>query len=138
MILSVTPFDVVKTRLQTQLPHKPTPGALQTCSQPPHSTCSRNMSSLARRSISMAAYSPCNPPTPITPFFRPSTWPVPSDICVCLYEHGKMRSQKVAGFWNALFAVARYEGVRGLWKGLGTTLYALFKSHCGSELTLTH
>lgn len=70
----------------------------------------------------MAAYS-SNPP-PTTPFFRPSVRPVPPDICVCLYEHGQIRSQKVTGFWDALLTIARHEGVRGLWKGFGTTLYA--------------
>jgi len=135
-MLSVTPFDVVKTRLQTQVPNQPTPGALQACSHPPHFTCSKNVSSLARRNITMAAYS-SNFPPPTTPFFRPSARPVPPEICVCLYEHGMVRSQRVAGFWDALLTVARYEGVRGLWKGLGTTLYAPFEQHCSWKLTWT-
>ena len=85
------------------------------------------MSSLARRNITIAAYSSHNHPPPTTPYFRPSVRPVPPDICVCLYDHGTVRSQKVTGFWDALLAVARCEGVRGLWKGLGTTLYTPFK-----------
>ena len=54
---------------------------------------------------------------------------------MCLYERGTVRSQKVTGFWDALLAVARCEGVRGLWKGLGTTLYAPFKYHYSPKLT---
>lgn len=95
----VTPFDVVKTRLQTQPPQnhplfpRPPPN---TCCQPINPTfCVRNMSSVAR--------------------------PLPGDI-VCVWERGIMRTERVNGFFDAVRQVWRVEGMRGLWKGAGTSL----------------
>jgi solute carrier family 25, member 39/40 len=45
----------------------------------------------------------------------------PSDV-VCIWDHGVMRSERVNGFADAVRHVWRAEGVRGLWKGVGTTL----------------
>nr|GAT54925.1 predicted protein [Mycena chlorophos] len=73
--LTMTPFDVVKTRLQTQ---------------------PVQMSTLARTLA-------------------------PEQI-VCVWDNGVFRSERVAGFTDAVRHVWRAEGPRGLWKGVGTTL----------------
>ena len=96
----MTPFDVVKTRLQTQRPVSNAPlfpksTAPQACCQPNSVGCVRNMSSYAR--------------------------PLPQEI-VCIWDHGAMRTERVNGFWDAVQHVFKAEGVRGLWKGAGTTL----------------
>ncbi|KAH7931063.1 mitochondrial carrier [Leucogyrophana mollusca] len=111
--LTMTPFDVVKTRLQTQprepLFSRPPPNK---CCQPPHVTCVRNMSSYAR---TLAA-----------------------EEVVCVLDHGVLRTERVNGFLDAVRHVWRAEGMRGLWKGAGTTLligvpsstmYMLFYDH---------
>jgi len=67
--LTMTPFDVVKTRLQTQ---------------------------------------------------PPKSHPL-SDI-VCVWDHGVWRQERVNGFYDAIRHVVRAEGIRGLWKGAGTSL----------------
>lgn len=94
----VTPFDVVKTRLQTQpkvpLFSRTTPP--NTCCQPTHIPCVRNMSSYTR---TLAA-----------------------EEVVCVFDHGVYRTERVNGFLDAVRHVWRVEGVRGLWKGAGTTL----------------
>lgn len=41
---------------------------------------------------------------------------------VCLWDHGKLRAERVTGFADAVRKVWHFEGVRGLWKGAGTTL----------------
>lgn len=96
----VTPFDLVKTRLQTQLP-RPRPlfprPPNNTCCQPLNAaSCVRNMSSLAMRSL-------------------------PTEV-VCVWEGGMFKTERVNGFFDALRHVWRAEGARGLWKGVGTTL----------------
>ena len=95
----VTPFDVVKTRLQTQPPAreplfpKPPPN---TCCQPSSvGACVRNMSSLA------------HPPV--------------GEI-VCVWDRGVFKTQRVNGFYDAVRHVWKAEGAAGLWKGAGTTL----------------
>ncbi|TFK30499.1 mitochondrial carrier [Coprinopsis marcescibilis] len=97
--VTMTPFDVVKTRLQTQPPHrrplfpKPPPN---TCCQPSNAApCIRNMSSLAR--------------------------PIAGDV-VCLWDHGVLKTQRVNGFYDAVRHLWKVEGLAGLWKGTGTTL----------------
>ena len=98
-ISPVTPFDVVKTRLQTQLPQqqplflRPPPNS---CCQSTYSApCIRRMSSIAR--------------------------PISSDV-VCVWEAGVFRTERVNGFVDAVNHVWRAEGLRGLWKGVGTSL----------------
>ncbi|KAF8350011.1 mitochondrial carrier domain-containing protein [Amanita rubescens] len=75
--LTMTPFDVVKTRLQTQLPQQ----------------------------------------QPLFP--RP---PPNSCYVVCVWEAGVFRTERVNGFVDAVNHVWRAEGLRGLWKGVGTSL----------------
>lgn len=124
----VTPFDVVKTRLQTQTAHKPTLGALQTCRHAPHLPCARSMSSYAASLNPTASTSTANvgmsSPRGIASnfFMRHGTRQLPEDLCVCFYEGGAMKAQRVTGFWDAAIQVARHEGIRGLWKGVGTSL----------------
>lgn len=96
----VTPFDLVKTRLQTQ-PPRPRPlfprPPNNTCCQPLNAaSCVRNMSSFAIRSL-------------------------PTEV-VCVWEGGMFKTERVNGFFDALRHVWRAEGARGLWKGVGTTL----------------
>lgn len=94
----MTPFDVVKTRLQTQAPAGPSfRGSSQLCCTPSNAHCVRNMSSLARAAS--------------------------SENVVCLWENGTLKTERVAGFSDAVAKVLRTEGVRGLWKGVGTTLF---------------
>ncbi|KDQ13634.1 hypothetical protein BOTBODRAFT_33341 [Botryobasidium botryosum FD-172 SS1] len=113
--LTMTPFDVIKTRLQTQpsppssssstpssassrsLFPRPPPG---TCCQPSNQPCVRGLSSLALAAIP-----------------RDGGGPV-----VCLWDGKVMRSERVNGPWDAAVKVWKLEGVRGLWKGVGTTL----------------
>jgi solute carrier family 25 protein 39/40 len=41
---------------------------------------------------------------------------------VCVYDHGVLRKERVNGFLDAVRHVVRAEGIRGLWKGAGTSL----------------
>ncbi|KAF7347778.1 hypothetical protein MVEN_01535300 [Mycena venus] len=93
--LTMTPFDVVKTRLQTQ--------PVQ---------CVRNMSSLAR--------------------------PLAAEQLVCVWDHGLFRAEPVRGFSDAVRHVWRAEGMRGLWKGVGTTLVIGVPSSTSYMLTYDH
>lgn len=97
----VTPFDVIKTRLQTQPlriePLFPRP-PVNTCCHPTGnpSSCVRNMSYITR--------------------------PLAGEF-VCVWHDGIFRSEPVNGFLDAVRHVWRAEGMRGLWKGAGTSLY---------------
>ena len=99
LLPSVTPFDVVKTRLPTQPPPQSASFSrvpLNGCCQPNNPLgCVRNMSSYAR--------------------------PLSQEV-VCIWDHGIMRTERVNGFWDAVRHVVRAEGLKGLWKGAGTTL----------------
>ncbi|KAF9460838.1 mitochondrial carrier domain-containing protein [Collybia nuda] len=114
--LTMTPFDVVKTRLQTQplqspqlFPRPP----LNTCCQPNTipGACVRTMSSLSR--------------------------PLTGDV-VCLWEDGMFRTERVNGFYDAVRHVWRAEGSRGLWKGVGTSLIIGVPSATSYILTYDH
>ncbi|KAI0724487.1 mitochondrial carrier [Cerioporus squamosus] len=76
--LTMTPFDVVKTRLQTQPPPRqplfpnPPPGA---CCQATPASCVRNMSSLVSA--------------------------VEGEV-VCIWDHGVYRTERVNGFFDAV------------------------------------
>ncbi|KAF9229346.1 mitochondrial carrier [Gyrodon lividus] len=95
--LTMTPFDVVKTRLQTQPKEPPFSRSVPNkCCQPSNTPCVRNMSSLAR--------------------------PLTAEQVVCIYDHGVLRKERVNGFSDAVRHVVRAEGIRGLWKGAGTSL----------------
>jgi solute carrier family 25 protein 39/40 len=104
----VTPFDVVKTRLQTQPPrtqgvphvnaHSPV------CCQPTSVPCVRDLPPAVRaRAMSTFAHV------------------VPQEV-VCIWDRGVFRTERVNGFYDAVRHVWRVEGIRGLWKGTGTTL----------------
>ncbi|KAH7883646.1 mitochondrial carrier domain-containing protein [Phlebopus sp. FC_14] len=111
--LTMTPFDVVKTRLQTQpkepLFSRPPPNK---CCQPSNIPCVRNMSSLAR--------------------------PLVAEEVVCIYDHGVLRTERVNGFLDAVQHVWRAEGIRGLWKGAGTSLLIGVPSSTMYMLTYDH
>ncbi|KAF9531985.1 mitochondrial carrier domain-containing protein [Crepidotus variabilis] len=114
--LTMTPFDVVKTRLQTQPPEPrllfPKP-PLNTCCQPTGTIgCVRNMSSLAARSL-------------------------PAEI-VCVWEAGMWKAERVNGPFDAARKVWMAEGARGLWKGVGTTLVIGVPSSTAYILTYDH
>ncbi|TRM66161.1 mitochondrial carrier domain-containing protein [Schizophyllum amplum] len=123
--LTMTPFDVVKTRLQTQAPLPrpplfPNPPA-DTCCQPAGAPCvnksankpfSRNMSSLARTTT--------------------------EELGVCVWHDGRMQTERVTGFYDAARHVWRAEGVRGLWKGAGTSLLIGMPSATAYMLTYDH
>jgi len=114
--LTMTPFDVIKTRLQTQpsqsrpLFVRPPPN---TCCQPSHMPCVRNMSSLATSTV-----------------FRSEN--------VCVWDHGVMRQERVNGFYDAVKHVVRAEGIRGLWKGAGTSIMIGVPSSTLYMLTYDH
>ncbi|KZW02013.1 mitochondrial carrier [Exidia glandulosa HHB12029] len=116
-VLTMTPFDVVKTRLQTQPPpppaplfvHPPTPSK---CCQPTGAPCVRSMSTYAR--------------------------PLLENELVCVWDHGHMRAERVNGFGDALLKVWRIEGVRGLWKGVGTSFVISVPSATFYMLTYDH
>ncbi|CAE6431743.1 hypothetical protein ACGC1H_001355 [Rhizoctonia solani] len=118
--LTMTPFDLIKTRLQTQpttttapptlFPRPPlqakagvSPGLASACCRPSPLPCVRNISSLAVAYPSHA------------------TLAGQSESMVCLWD-GTWRSERVKGFWDAVMKVSRAEGVSGLWKGVGTSL----------------
>ena len=46
---------------------------------------------------------------------------IPQEI-VCVWDHGVLRTERVNGFYDAVRHVWRVEGLKGLWKGAGTTL----------------
>ncbi|KAI0735228.1 mitochondrial carrier [Earliella scabrosa] len=113
--LTMTPFDVVKTRLQTQPP--PRPQLLfprpppNTCCQPSPASCVRNMSSLVSA--------------------------VEGEV-VCIWDHGVYKTERVNGFYDAVKHVWRAEGLAGLWKGAGTSLLIGMPSSTCYMLTYDH
>ncbi|KAI0815198.1 mitochondrial carrier [Irpex lacteus] len=113
--LTMTPFDVVKTRLQTQ-PVRPKPLFPQpppnVCCQPSGSACVRRMSTAAFQSV--------------------------EGELVCIWDHGVFRTERVNGFFDAVKHVWRAEGIAGLWKGAGTSLVIGVPSSTFYMLTYDH
>lgn len=134
--ITMTPFDVVKTRLQTQMPIKMSQDTLQTCRHAPHLPCKRTMSSLAP-SINPVSMPSSSRPVPST-FFLQNSRRLPEELCVCFYEGGAVKAQRVTGFTDAVIQVARHEGIRGLWKGVGTTLLIAVPSQSAYMVTYDH
>ena len=119
---SVTPFDVIKTRLQTppQLqasspgPTKsPVPLLFPT---PPRDACCQPSGDKCARLIHYTALSG---PTPTTKW---SSRPASSPQIVCLWDGQIYRNRPVNGFRDAAWQIWTVEGFTGLWKGVGTTL----------------
>ncbi|KAJ7783856.1 mitochondrial carrier domain-containing protein [Mycena maculata] len=110
--LTMTPFDVVKTRLQTQPVQVRTRPSPAVCCQPPNVQCIRKMSTLAR--------------------------PLAAEQLVCVWDHGLFKAEPVNGFSDAFRHVWRAEGIRGLWKGVGTTLIIGVPSATSYMLTYDH
>ncbi|KAF5377500.1 hypothetical protein D9615_005349 [Tricholomella constricta] len=113
--LTMTPFDVIKTRLQTQPVQPkvlfPRPPSNACCQPNKAAICVRNMSSMAR--------------------------PLTTEV-VCLWDHGIFRTERVNGFVDAVRHVWRVEGIRGLWKGAGTSLVIGVPSSTSYILTYDH
>jgi len=57
---------------------------------------------------------------------------------VCVWENGVFKTERVNGFLDAVKHVWRAEGVRGLWKGAGTTLVIGVPSATSYMLTYDH
>ncbi|KAI0030660.1 mitochondrial carrier [Vararia minispora EC-137] len=108
--LTMTPFDVVRTRLQTQRPVAKgvAPSLLNpaVCCQPGNVPCVRGVPKASHRHMSSLAAG------------RHAL----SEQVVCLWEGNVMRTERVTGFRDAVEHVWRAEGLRGLWKGAGTSL----------------
>lgn len=103
----VTPFDVVKTRLQTQPPRiqgVPHISAHSVCCQPTSVPCVRGL-----------------PPANYARGMSTFAHTIPQEL-VCIWDRGVLRTERVNGFYDAVRQVMRAEGIRGLWKGAGTTL----------------
>lgn len=120
--LTMTPFDVVKTRLQTQpvqekslFPVRSTKPVcnsnIEACAR---AGCTRQMSSLARNMAREQL------------------------LCVCVWDQGVARSERVTGFADAIRRVWHAEGVRGLWKGAGTGLVIGVPASTAYMLTYDH
>ncbi|KLT44999.1 mitochondrial carrier [Cutaneotrichosporon oleaginosum] len=127
--LLMTPFDVLKTRLQTVQPHIPLP--IECCQTPlltPSADVTCATSTLPRApprpqpqavAYALAAPEGC---------YHPSKWAGIWGEAVSFEEamtRGFLRGyadERPRGFWSELAAVRRDAGVRGLWKGVGTTL----------------
>lgn len=58
---------------------------------------------------------------------------LPAEI-VCVWEAGIWKTERVNGTLDAFRHVWRAEGLRGLWKGVGTSLYVFFLLFVHREL----
>ncbi|QRW04819.1 DNA mismatch repair protein MutS [Ceratobasidium sp. AG-Ba] len=114
--LTMTPFDLIKTRLQTQPTATVAPPTLFRGRPPLQSAKAGPSSGLARVVVDRAAA---------------------ADSVVCLWD-GTWRSERVKGFWDAVVKVSRAEGVSGLWKGVGTSLTIAVPASTAYMLTYDH
>lgn len=116
---SVTPFDVIKTRLQTQVslaaaPKPSVHGLL--FPEPPRDACCQLSSGKCVRLVHSFA---SGGPAPITKWTPQSSSQL---YVVCLWDGQIYRNRQVNGFRDAAWQVWKVEGFTGLWKGVGTTL----------------
>jgi len=61
------------------------------------------------------------PPAPHARGMSTFAHTIPQEL-VCIWDRGVFRTERVNGFYDAVRHVMRAEGIRGLWKGGGTTL----------------
>jgi len=131
--LTMTPFDVIKTRLQTQPPLSVTKPSLL-FPIPPKGTCCQNTPANCVRSLHTFSLSPGS-------HTMTSLWDVKPRVIgdrsqtVCLWDGTRSTVQRVNGFWDAVLRVWTTEGYRGLWKGVGTTLLIAVPSQTAYMLT---
>jgi solute carrier family 25 protein 39/40 len=64
--------------------------------------------------------------------------PLAAEELVCVWENGVFRAEPVNGFFDAVRHVWKAEGMRGLWKGVGTTLVIGVPSSTSYMLTYDH
>jgi solute carrier family 25 protein 39/40 len=93
----VTPFDVVKTRLQTQLPEVKSLSSSAPFHAPSLAANARHLSTLSGS--------------------------IPQHLVnAYVLDHSIIKAERGSGFADAIKHVVRAEGVRGLWKGVGTSM----------------
>jgi len=63
--------------------------------------------------------------------------PLAADV-ICVWDHGIFRTERVNGFMDAVRHVWRVEGLRGLWKGAGTSLVIGVPASTSYILTYDH
>ncbi|KAK4685168.1 hypothetical protein P7C73_g4993, partial [Tremellales sp. Uapishka_1] len=152
--LLMTPFDVLKTRLQTHQPNLksrppipvPSTASSMECCQasiltPQTSNPLTCLSSASAGQIeaepipsSRVGFSSLRPSEPPTGCLQPTRWQGIWGEAITIDQavaRGIVRNPSwsagveqatVGGFWNEVATVRRETGVRGLWKGVGTTL----------------
>ena len=117
----VTPFDVIKTRLQTQLTpqvsaaRSPQSRGPLLFPKPPRDACCRPSGGKCARLVHCFAFSGT---IPATQWIQLSSPPQ----VVCLWDGQIYRNRQVNGFRDAAWQIWKAESFAGLWKGVGTTL----------------
>lgn len=142
--MTVTPFDVLKTRLQTVQPQmRPEFRPPAECCQTVVVVPSRSNGECATSTIPGARPGPagatllrssggevlmapagCYHPSKWAGIWGEATEAVTFEQAIRRGIPGglPLEVHKEGGFWNEIAAVRRETGVRGLWKGVGTTL----------------
>lgn len=136
----MTPFDVLKTRLQTVQPQmrpefRPPAECCQTVVVVPSrgGECATSTIPGARPSSALLRSSGGEVLMAPAGCYHPSKWAgiwgEASEAATFEQAIGRgipgglpLQAQKEGGFWSEIAAVRRETGVRGLWKGVGTTL----------------
>ncbi|WOO82854.1 Mitochondrial carrier protein MTM1 [Vanrija pseudolonga] len=144
--LLMTPFDVLKTRLQTVQPSlrpKFFPPPVECCQTPVLSAATSAATSVTCASSTLPGAPPQVRITPVVAApagcYHPSKWAGIWGEAMTFEEamsrgilgpggtlslpRGTPRAEPSSpGFWSEIAAVRRETGIRGLWKGVGTTL----------------